>query len=58
MIRSYDPTDPDKMNLQPGLKELADIARMQSQRMWDAFDEVDRHRRSLEHERSRAVATS
>lgn len=39
-------------------EELADIARMQSQRMWDAFNEVDRHRRSLEHERTRAVATS
>lgn len=25
--------------------ELADIARVQSQRMWDAYDEVDRHRR-------------
>lgn len=29
-------------------EELADIARMQSQRMWDAWNEVDRHRRELE----------
>jgi hypothetical protein len=31
-------------------EDLADIARMQSGRMWDAFDEVDRHRRALERE--------
>jgi hypothetical protein len=28
--------------------EICDIARLQSLRMWDAYDEVDRHRRSLE----------
>lgn len=26
-------------------EELADIARMQSHKMWESFDEVDRHRR-------------
>lgn len=30
-------------------EELADIARMQSHRMWESYDEVDRHRRGLEH---------
>lgn len=29
-------------------EELADIARMQSHRMWESYDEVDRHRRGLE----------
>lgn len=29
-------------------EELADIARVQSHRMWESFNEVDRHRRSLE----------
>jgi hypothetical protein len=28
---------------------LADIARMQSQKMWDAFGELDQHRREQEH---------
>lgn len=29
-------------------EELADIARVQSHRMWESFNEVDRHRRGLE----------
>lgn len=30
-------------------EELADIARMQSTKMWESFDEVDRHRRQAEY---------
>lgn len=29
-------------------EELSDIARVQSRRMWESFDEVDRHRRQVE----------
>lgn len=29
-------------------EELADIARVQSARMWDSYDEIDRHRREIE----------
>lgn len=39
-------------------EELADIARAQSLRMWDAYDELDRHRRDLEHRANPALATS
>lgn len=38
-------------------EELADIARMQSHRMWDAYDEVDRHRRSLKAETASLVSS-
>lgn len=36
--------DPERITLE----ELADIARMQSHRMWESFDEVDRFRRERE----------
>lgn len=37
-------------------EELADIARVQSQRMWDSFVEVDRHRREQESNREKLIA--